>query len=245
VHLLALDTSSVAISATVLRADDAPKVWSDGRYRLTGIGAMSGPGTMEIASNRHGELLAPVIENALEQTGSEFADLVAVAVGLGPGPFTGLRVGVVTAKAIGDALSIPTYGVCSLDAIAAGHSRRGEPLAVVTDARRKQVYWRLYDGANPITEPDLAPPAAVADMLQGRTSRVVGAGAELYSEVFAGFEVDQGREPGDAAYPEPAEIGLLALERARSGAPSEELKPLYLRRPDARPPGAPKQVTPV
>ena len=244
-RVLALDTSSVAISVTVLRADDEPSVWTDGRYRLTGLGAQSGPGEMRIAPNRHGELLAPVINSALERTGTDFADLNAVAVGLGPGPFTGLRVGIVTATSIGDALAIPTYGVCSLDAIAHEHWRRGEPLAVVTDARRKQVYWRLYDGEMPITEPDIAPPADVAVMLQGRTSRVVGAGAELYPDAFANFEIDLGTQPGDAAYPGPGAIGLLALERVRNGAPSELLEPLYLRRPDAKPPGAPKQVTPA
>jgi tRNA threonylcarbamoyl adenosine modification protein YeaZ len=245
VIVLGIDTSSVAVSATVVRADDQPTATSSGRYQLTRIGAMSGPGETRIAPNRHGELLAPAIDSALERTGTEFADLDAVAVGLGPGPFTGLRVGIVTAKAIGDALSIPTYGVCSLDAIAAPHGRRGEPLAVVTDARRKQVYWRLYDGSTPVTEPDLAPPADVADVLRDRTSRVVGAGAEMYADEFARFEIDRGRAPDDAAYPDPGQVGMLVLDRARRHAPSEELVPMYLRRPDARPPGAPKKVTPV
>jgi tRNA threonylcarbamoyl adenosine modification protein YeaZ len=245
VIVLAIDTSSVAVSATVVRADDEPTVTSSGHHQVTKTAARSGPGETRIAPNRHGELLVPTIESALEQTSTQFTDFDAVAVGLGPGPFTGLRVGIVTAKAISDALAIPAYGVCSLDAIAERHGRPNESLAVITDARRKQVYWRLYDGTTPITEPDLAPPADVAHTLQGRTSRIVGAGAEMYPQDFVGFEIDQGRAPGDAAYPKAGAIGWLVLDRVRSGAPSEELVPLYLRRPDAQQPGAPKKVTPV
>src|SRR5688500_19657955 len=97
---------------------------------------------------RHAEQLAPLIDRAL--TGADIVrqDLTAIAVGVGPGPFTGLRVGLVTARTLGYVLELPVYGVCSLDvlaaeAVASGIGRRG--FLVATDARRKEVYVATYD----------------------------------------------------------------------------------------------------
>src|SRR3954469_21054751 len=89
------------------------------------------------SGNRHAELLTPTIRAVLTQAGVHMPDLAALVVGLGPGPFTGLRVGVVTAAALGDVVG-PVYGVCSLDAIGDGAR------SVVTDARRKEVHWAVY-----------------------------------------------------------------------------------------------------
>ncbi|MCW2619693.1 MAG: peptidase glycoprotease, partial [Modestobacter sp.] len=93
------------------------------------------------SGNRHAELLTPTIRAVLADAGSAMADLDTVVTGLGPGPFTGLRVGVVTAAALGDARNLPVHGVCSLDAIGDGAR------SVVTDARRKEVHWAVYDAA--------------------------------------------------------------------------------------------------
>jgi tRNA threonylcarbamoyl adenosine modification protein YeaZ len=95
---------------------------------------------------RHGELLMPMIAQVLSDAGASRADLTAVAVGVGPGPYTGLRVGVVTARVLGAVLGIPVHGVCSLDVIAADVPR-GREFLVATDARRKEVYWARYDAA--------------------------------------------------------------------------------------------------
>ena len=95
---------------------------------------------------RHGELLTPMIAQVLSDAGASRADLTAVAVGVGPGPYTGLRVGVVTARVLGAVLGIPVHGVCSLDVIAA-EVPRGREFLVATDARRKEVYWARYDAA--------------------------------------------------------------------------------------------------
>jgi len=101
-------------------------------------------------ARRHGELLAPMIAEVMADAGASRADLTAVAVGVGPGPYTGLRVGVVTARVLGAVLGIPVHGVCSLDLIAAVASLSvapGRQFLVATDARRKEVYWARYDAA--------------------------------------------------------------------------------------------------
>ena len=112
-------------------------------------------------------------------------DVDAVVVGTGPGPFTGLRVGMVTAAALGDALGVPVHGVCSLDAIAAEVvRRRGGPAgrcSSSTDARRREVYWAAYDAAaSGSTGPHVEAPAALADRIpragcrRGRRRRAPG-----------------------------------------------------------------------
>lgn len=92
-------------------------------------------------SRQHNELLTPTVVEILEESGQKFADIDRIVVGCGPGPFTGLRVGMVTAAAFGDALGIPVHGVCTHDAIA--NQLDGQAL-VATDARRKEIYWSLY-----------------------------------------------------------------------------------------------------
>jgi tRNA threonylcarbamoyl adenosine modification protein YeaZ len=194
-----------------------------------------------VAVNRHGELLAPMIERVLSEAGVAPADLDAVGVGLGPGPFTGLRVGIMTAAAMADALDIPVYGECSLDVIAAAVHDGEFSYAVLTDARRKQVYWAAYDEAGGrIEDPELTAPAELAVQLGGRVTHVAGAGAQLYREQLSAFTVVGGYE-----YPDAAVLAGLLTAKVENRAPGDELTPLYLRRPDATPPGRPKQVTPA
>ncbi|MGY1821486.1 tRNA (adenosine(37)-N6)-threonylcarbamoyltransferase complex dimerization subunit type 1 TsaB [Geodermatophilus sp. SYSU D00079] len=175
------------------------------------------------SGNRHAELLTVAVTEVLAEAGRTVADLDAVVTGLGPGPFTGLRVGVVTAAALADARGVPAVGVCSLDAVGSGAR------TVVTDARRKEVYWAAYgpDGA-----------------------RVDGPGVVRPEELpVAGPVV------GDARFAErlgvpvtPADVttaGLLRAAAAQLADPSSAapLVPLYLRRPDAVPPTTFKPVT--
>ena len=111
-----------------------------------------------VDARRHGELLMPMIAQVMAEAGASRADLTAVAVGVGPGPYTGLRVGVVTARVLGAVLGIPVHGVCTLDVIAAAAG--GEEFCVATDARRKEVYWARYDANRRRLEgPWSAPPA--------------------------------------------------------------------------------------
>lgn len=188
-----------------------------------------------VDARRHGELLAPAIDEVLATAGRRAVELTDVAVGVGPGPFTGLRVGIVTARTLGDALGVPVHGVCTLDALAYGAGAQGltGPFAVATDARRREVYWARYaDARTRLTEPAVGWPAQVGEELTGLP--VVGAGATLYPDAFP-----DAREP---RLPAGSWFAELAVRRLADGEPLLPTEPLYLRRPDAVEPGARKPV---
>jgi tRNA threonylcarbamoyl adenosine modification protein YeaZ len=183
----------------------------------------------ELGPMRHGELLAPAIREVLAEAGADRRDLTEIAVGVGPGPFTGLRIGLVTARALAAALGVPAHGMCTLDVLAAASGLAGEHI-VATDARRKEVYWARYVGADRVEGPHVGRPADV-----GWTGPVVGEGALRYPEAFP-----------DARPPRHPRAGVLAgLVVARLHGGGEGLLeplPLYLRRPDAAAPGPRKAV---
>ena len=185
-----------------------------------------------VGARRHSELLAPMIAKVMADAGVSRGDLGAVAVGVGPGPYTGLRVGVVTARVLGSVLGLPVSGVCSLDiiAVAAGSGRE---FLVATDARRKEVYWARYDAAGRrVAGPYVGPASSIPEAAE---LAVAGTGGQLYPEAFG--------EVIGPAYPD---AGTLCGLVAQSGGqpPLLAAEPLYLRRPDAREPGPPKRVTP-
>jgi tRNA threonylcarbamoyl adenosine modification protein YeaZ len=181
----------------------------------------------------HGELLAPGIEAVLLEGGVEPGALDAIVAGVGPGPFTGLRVGLVTAAALADALGIPVYGVGTLDAI--GWATSGRTL-VATDARRREIYWAVYQDGRPVTAPAVGRPADI-ELPEGVTE-AVGDGAVRYADVLTLPVRDAPRFP-------PAEgLAALAAQWIRDKAPAEPLTPLYLRRPDAVEPAGRKAVLP-
>ncbi|MFZ0187403.1 MAG: tRNA (adenosine(37)-N6)-threonylcarbamoyltransferase complex dimerization subunit type 1 TsaB [Streptosporangiaceae bacterium] len=189
-------------------------------------------------ARRHSELLTPMIAKIMADAGASRADLTAIAVGVGPGPYTGLRVGVVTARVLGSVLGLPVSGVCSLDVIAASAASAASaapagPFLVATDARRKEVYWARYDAAGRrIAGPHVGQASAVPD---AAGLPVAGAGGPLYPEAFG--------ELIGPAYPDARTLcGLVA--RPAGQVPLLDPEPLYLRRPDAREPGPPKRVTP-
>jgi tRNA threonylcarbamoyl adenosine modification protein YeaZ len=215
---LVIDTSSAAVTAGVAEVASgvAPRVLAQ---------------QVIIDARAHGERLAPSIQASLAEAGVRFPDLAAVVAGTGPGPFTGLRVGLVTAAAIGDATGLPTYGVCSLDAIAAVHADCAD-LLVAGDARRKEVYWARYRHGIRTAGPEVTKPAE----LSTEAAAMAGAGARLYSDVL-------GLPLLEEDYPPVAGLAAVAAERVLNRAPGEPLTPLYLRRPDAVAPGERKQVT--
>lgn len=194
-----------------------------------------------VNARAHGELLAPQIESVLGEVGAGPVDLAAIVAGVGPGPFTGLRVGLVTAATMGQALGVPTYGVCSLDALghpvafagATGEQAAGDPgegsVLAASDARRREIYWAVYDRAGRrLLDPQVNAPAEVAVRVREFGVTVaVGDGAHRYAELL-GLPVR-----AEPRYPSPAALAGLAAERILSGAPSDPLTPLYLRRPDA------------
>jgi tRNA threonylcarbamoyl adenosine modification protein YeaZ len=212
VLVLGLDTSTPAVSVALVDTDG-------------GLLAEC----VVVDARRHGELLAVGIQTVLRDAGVDRRQLGAVAVGLGPGPFTGLRVGVVTAATLSDALSIPAYGTCSLDSLGSG--RR----VAMTDARRREVYWARYDeGGVRIEGPAVARPADLAPQLHGIP--VMGDGALAYRDLLVGLDVRP--EP---RYP--SAVALVDVQLPRFGTTAAQLVPLYLRRPDAEQPGPPKRVT--
>ncbi|TQL70245.1 tRNA threonylcarbamoyl adenosine modification protein YeaZ [Nocardioides albertanoniae] len=186
----------------------------------------------ETASDRtmkHGEQLAPMLSAIMAEAGIARQDLTAIAVGAGPGPFTGLRVGLVTARTLGFALEIPVYAACSLDVLAV-EAVSGGPVStgaggredgrffVAIDARRKEVYLASYDADGARLEgPAVARPAEVAT-----TAPVVGEGALLYPEAF----------PLPTGPLRPS-AGWLARAVAEERVELMDPEPLYLRRPDA------------
>jgi tRNA threonylcarbamoyladenosine biosynthesis protein TsaB len=180
---------------------------------------------------QHGEQLAPLVERALRETGLVRQDLTAIGVGVGPGPFTGLRVGLVTARTLGFVLDLPVYGVCTLDVLAVEASDTRAvtgDFVVATDARRKEVYLASYDETGGRLEgPAVARPAEAAT-----EQPVVGEGAVLYPDAFP-----------NAAGPTMPSAGWLARVIAEERAELLDPEPLYLRRPDAAAPGTPKRVS--
>jgi tRNA threonylcarbamoyl adenosine modification protein YeaZ len=217
VLVMVVDSSTPAVSAALVRVDGGVSVLAE---RVT------------VDARAHGELLAPAVSAVLAEAGFSPTDLGALVAGVGPGPFTGLRVGLVTAAAMSHALGIATYGVCSLDALAVGQPGR---VLVATDARRKEIYWAGYDAGVRFVGPEVARPEAVAT---DGFDHAVGDGALRYEAVLGIKVVDEPR------YPSAASLAELAAERISAKAPSEPLIPLYLRRPDATLPGARKPALP-
>jgi tRNA threonylcarbamoyl adenosine modification protein YeaZ len=210
VLVLALDTATPTLVAGVAR-------WSPGE------------GTEVLAEralpsgNRHAELLTPAIQGVLADAGVTMADLDAVVAGLGPGPFTGLRVGVVTAATLADARGLPAVGVCSLDAIGTGAR------TVVTDARRKEIYWATYAGDGAREDG----PGVV------RPQELRAPGPFVGDPAFA----DRLGAPVTAADVTTAGLLLAAGPQLADPSSAAPLVPLYLRRPDAVPPTAIKAVS--
>jgi tRNA threonylcarbamoyl adenosine modification protein YeaZ len=199
--VLALDTATPAVTAGVVR--------------LPGLAVVAERVTVD--ARAHAERLTPNVLAALADAALAMADLDAVVVGCGPGPFTGLRAGMATAAAYGHALGIPVHGVCSLDAI--GVQTTGDTL-VVTDARRREIYWARYRDGVRTDGPAVNAPADV----DPGTSRAV-AGSPEHAALF-------GLPLTEPVHPTPA--GLAAAVSDWSGNPAP-LVALYLRRPDAKP----------
>ncbi|MEU6093983.1 tRNA (adenosine(37)-N6)-threonylcarbamoyltransferase complex dimerization subunit type 1 TsaB [Streptomyces sp. NPDC047079] len=214
--LLALDTATPAVTVAL----------HDG----TSVVASSS----QVDARRHGELLLPAVDRVLAEAGIRLDAVTGIVVGVGPGPYTGLRVGLMTADTFGLALGVPVHGVCTLDGLAYA-SDLEVPFVVATDARRKEVYWARYDNARTrVTEPAVDRPAEIAEQVAGLPA--VGAGALLYPDTFP-----QAHEPEHVSA---AALASLAAERLAAGEDLAPPRPLYLRRPDAQVPRNYKVVTP-
>lgn len=214
--LLALDTATPAVTVAL----------HDGEAVIAS--------SSQVDARRHGELLLPAVDRVLAEAGLKLDAVTGVVVGIGPGPYTGLRVGLMTADTFGLALGVPVHGVCTLDGLAYAADLQG-PFVVATDARRKEVYWARYaDSRTRVTDPAVDRPADIAGQVAGLPA--VGAGALLYPDTFP-----RAHEPEHVSA---AALASLAAERLAAGLELPAPRPLYLRRPDAQVPKNYKVVTP-
>ncbi|WP_432393672.1 tRNA (adenosine(37)-N6)-threonylcarbamoyltransferase complex dimerization subunit type 1 TsaB [Pseudarthrobacter sp. L19] len=220
--ILAIDTSAVA-SAALVSDDSLESV----------VGCFATEDTRS-----HAEVLAPGIARLLTGAGLTGADLDAVVAGVGPGPFTGLRSGIVTARTLANVWGKPLYGMMSLDAIALEVAESIDSAAeflVATDARRREVYWARYTLAAGQL-PKLADGPHVGFASELPDLPVYGAGAGLYADqvrAVAGFAERQ---------PEAVSLGQFALARLAAGEQLPDTTPLYLRESDAQVPGPRKRT---
>ena len=162
----------------------------------------------------HAERLMPLVQQVMTDAGLTLSQVDRIAVGVGPGPFTGLRVGVVAAITLGEALGVPVRGVCSLDVLAHQADDAQDEFVVATDARRKEWYWASYqaDGER-AAGPFVSAPDQLPDLPK------VGPVTERPIELDAGV-----------------------LAAIADSLPDAGLEPLYLRRPDAEVPTARKST---
>jgi tRNA threonylcarbamoyladenosine biosynthesis protein TsaB len=243
--LLALESATNLVGAALLRPDGAVA-------ERTHVGGRA-----------HGELLAPAVEEVCALSGCTLADVDALAVDVGPGLFTGLRVGVATAKALGQSLGLGIIGVTSLDILAAGArelagTERAAHVVAVVDARRREVFVAGYafggaqggadGGAAPVDPADVADdrtealaPDALVEWLGTLTVDgpvlVVGDGAVRYLELLGSLPGVDTSLAGEVAAPSPTTLARLAARRLAAGAvPSSavDLVPDYRRHADAR-----------
>lgn len=227
--ILAVDTSAIASAALV--SDDAPDGADVAVPRMVAAFATED-------TRSHAEVLAPGIHTMLAEAQVAPAGLDAIVVGIGPGPFTGLRSGIVTARTLSFAWKLPLHGMMSLDAVAwsvaTGNSPSTGDFLVATDARRKEVYsarYRLAAGVPELIDGPHVGPASELPALP-----VCGAGAGLYSDVVHAV-------PDHAAtQPEAGALGSLALLRLAAGQQLRDTAPLYLRESDAKVPGPRKRA---
>ncbi len=173
-------------------------------------------------TRRHAEVVGPFLDETLRAAGITPADVTAVVAGMGPGPFTGLRVGIAAARTFAAARAVPFLPLVSHDAVAAGEQG---PLVVLTDARRREVAWSAYDADGVrVAGPGLARPADLDDVLRASRPDLVDWPRHTAVTIPAG------------------RLGALAADRLASGTPLAADTPVYLREPDVTVPGAPKRV---
>ncbi|WP_028479295.1 tRNA (adenosine(37)-N6)-threonylcarbamoyltransferase complex dimerization subunit type 1 TsaB [Nocardia sp. CNY236] len=222
--VLAVDTATPAVTAGLVDVQRGTGAADPVHVRVVAS-------RVRVDPRAHAEVLTPQILECLTAAACSRTDIAAVVVGVGPGPFTGLRVGVATAAAFGDALGIPVYGVCSLDAIAADAaadlsvpSTERPPTAellVVTDARRREVYWARYRDSVRVAGPEVCRPT---DLDGGPATAIVGSASHVDFFDLPVLPVET---------PSPAGLVRVAAAEVLARAVPAPLVPLYLRRPDA------------
>jgi tRNA threonylcarbamoyladenosine biosynthesis protein TsaB len=214
---------------------------------VTSVAVGSRAGALASAAVRndraHAELLVPMVRQALEQAGIEGTELGGIAVGTGPGLFTGLRVGVSSAKSLAQAWGLPMVAVSSLDLLAFACRHAGRAVCAAIDGRRGELFTALYrpvpGGVERTSGYRVAVPGELAAELRSLDAPVLlcGDGAERYAEVFAQAGGAVELAGPDRATPSAEALVQLALPRFEEGSAGGPLQvsPIYLRRPDVDP----------
>jgi tRNA threonylcarbamoyladenosine biosynthesis protein TsaB len=218
--MLGLDTSTAASTAAV--------VLDDGREF-----ELRPPSTRLLEPPAHARELMPAVRTAMERAGVGFGDLGAIAVGVGPGGFTGLRIGIVTARALGRASGLELRPVSSLAALAGGV---GEELVLaLIDARRGQLFAGLYEGGHELWEPFAATPGDLAERVRGAglNPLAVGDGSVRFRQELeaSGIRV----APAESGSHAVSALQVCRLGAGTQGVAPEAVLPHYLRAPDAKP----------
>lgn len=220
--LLAIDTASSACSAALLSGDRIVAARSE---------------TME---RGHAEALVPMVADILASASANcpggVMDLDCLAVTVGPGAFTGVRIGLATAGGMAAAAGLPLVGLTTLEVVAAAEPSEGRPLLVALNSKRRDVYVQLFDaGGHALTAPQALLPEAIPSLLPGAPIALTGDGCAPVADVLrdAGYDVRQLSGPGR---PDAAVLARLAAARTGDGttlpAPGTVPRPLYLRAPD-------------
>lgn len=182
-----------------------------------------GPSAVVADARAHVEQVVPCVQQVCREAGVSLSDVGQLVVGMGPGPYTGLRVGIATALTLASIGRMPVHRVCSLDAIALTAPAVGE-LIVASDARRKELFWaRFVDGVRQ-GEPQVGAPATLPHL-------------PTYGAIPEGFRPEV--QFAGAVDLDPALLAAHGLQLPETGA-----EPYYLRAADATVPGAPKSALP-
>jgi tRNA threonylcarbamoyladenosine biosynthesis protein TsaB len=215
--VLAIDTALEACSAAIFDSVEETIVASDSQIMARG----------------HAEALMPLIASVMRQAAISFSALDRIAVTVGPGSFTGLRVGIAAARGIALATRKPVVGVTTLSALAAPYiaADPSAPVAAAIDGRHRHVYFQLFGaGGRALLSPRMVPLAEAVHAASGASARLVGSGAAMMAALW----------PQDAAEPRTDERGAPDIDWvARLGVRADEhespAKPLYLRAAEAHP----------
>lgn len=215
--VLAIDTALEACSAAIYDSTQELVIASD----------------TQIMTRGHAEALMPLIAGVMEQGAIGFADLDRIAVTVGPGSFTGLRVGIAAARGLGLAAKRPVVGITTLAALAAPYIAidPGQPVAATIDGRHRHIYLQLYGaGGHVLLSPRIVPVAEAVHAAAGASARLVGSGAAMMAEIWP----DNAKAPSidERRAPDIDWVARLGAMAAQQEAPP---KPLYLRPPDAHP----------
>jgi tRNA threonylcarbamoyladenosine biosynthesis protein TsaB len=222
VTLLGFDTSTNATSVALLPANGGEPIERDAEPAAL----LGRPG--------HSAELLPAIDHVLSAAGATYGDLEAIAVGVGPGTFTGLRIGVATARALAHASKIPLRPVGSLPALAHGLDAGRNRLALI-DARRGELFAALYTPDGEEWAPFVTGPDALVERIATGPQGLLAAGdgSIRFREILetAGVEVP----PDDSRLHLVRALNVCRLAGEASATPPETVVPLYLREPDAKP----------